>query len=273
MTRKILADKSPKSLPAPLAMSTPPPDPTSTPIPFRSSASKDEPKEAEAPHPKPGLPTPKLRLKVADLSHPGSIIFFKTTNPVSVLSDAVNSVLHTLYPSTDSNKIPPTRSITLVLRPMDGVAYTTGSDLDDDHKEIHFSLNYIANVPSEPAKRQQEEIAGVLVHEMVHAWQWNAFGTAPGGLIEGIADFVRLRANLSPPHWKKEAGGDWDAGYQHTGYFLDWIEDKFGKGSVVKVNEKLRVGPYEEKEFWNSLFGKTVDRLWAEYSEKLRGSQ
>lgn len=37
---------------------------------------------------------------------------------------------------------------------------------------------------------------GVCVHEMVHCWQWNAKGTCPGGLIEGIADYVRLRSGL-----------------------------------------------------------------------------
>ena len=247
------------------------PDPTSTPIPIRPSSSKEEYKEAPAPHPKPDIPKIKLRLKVADISHPGSSIFFRNTNPVLALSDAVTSVLQTLYASKKT--MPPTRSVTLVLRSMDGVAYTTGSDLDNDHKEIHFNLNYIAGIPSEPSNRQKDEIAGVLTHEMVHAWQWNGFGTAPGGLIEGIADFVRLRADLSPPHWSKEAGGDWDAGYQHTGYFLDWIDGKFGQGSVIRMNEKLRIGKYEEKEFWNSLFNRTVDSLWAEYSEKLKGSQ
>ena len=154
---------------------------------------------------------------------------------------------------------------------MKGVAYTTGSELDDDHKEIHFSLDYIASIPSDPPRRQKDEIQGVLVHEMVHVWQWNALGTAPSGLIEGIADFVRLRANLSPPHWKKEGGGDWDAGYQHTGYFLEWIESKFGEGSVMRINENLRDKEYVEKVFWKELFGKDVGSLWEDYSQTLDG--
>ena len=150
---------------------------------------------------------------------------------------------------------------------MDGVAYTTGIDLDDDHKEIHFSLDYIAQIP---ADRQRHEIEGVIVHEMVHCWQWNALGTAPGGLVEGIADFVRLKALLSPPHWKKESGGDWDAGYQHTAYFLEWMDTKFGEGSVVRVNEELRNKKYEEQKFWLGLFGKSVKDLWSEYKVGFR---
>lgn len=149
---------------------------------------------------------------------------------------------------------------------MDGVAYTKGSDLDGDHKEIHFSLDYINGIPS---ARHKDEIQGVLVHEMVHCWQWNAVATAPGGLIEGIADYVRLKAGLSPPHWKKEGGGQWDAGYQHTGYFLEWIESTCGGGSVRKINHALKDKQYEEDDFWEQLFGKKVSLLWKEYEGSL----
>lgn len=149
---------------------------------------------------------------------------------------------------------------------MDGVAYTTGSDLDNDHKEIHLSLDYIKIIPS---ARQKDEIQGVLVHEMVHCWQWNALGTAPGGLIEGIADFVRLKAGFSPPHWAKAGGGQWDAGYQHTAYFLEWIERTCGEGSVRKINNALKGRQYEEHDFWEQLFDKNVGLLWKEYQVSL----
>ncbi|MCJ1370398.1 hypothetical protein MMC20_001611 [Loxospora ochrophaea] len=253
-------------------MSAAPSEPTPSPIPVRhSSSSSSLAKEAaDRPHPKPSYPNPKLRLKVGDLSHKGALIFFSNANPAQNLLTAVETVLSSLYsPSRKNEHIPPTRSVTLILRSMPGVAYTTGTDLDSDHKEIHFSLDYIAGVPQSPPTRQAEEIAGVLVHEMVHCWQWNALGTAPSGLIEGIADFVRLKAGLSPPHWRKEAGGDWDAGYQHTGYFLDWVESICGEGSVRKVNLELKDKKYVEGRFWKGLFGKTVAQLWQEYSESL----
>lgn len=96
---------------------------------------------------------------------------------------------------------------------MDGVAYTTGSDSGDDDKKIYFSIDYILDVSKRLSQPGQSgaEIHGVLVHEMVHCWQWNGLGTAPGGLIEGMADFVRLKAGLSPSHWKR-GGEKWDAG-------------------------------------------------------------
>jgi hypothetical protein len=147
---------------------------------------------------------------------------------------------------------------------MPGVAYTTGSELDSEHKEIHFSLDYIHNSIS--SARMTDEIMGVLTHEMVHCYQYNAFGTCPGGLIEGIADWVRLNAKLSPPHWKKETSGKWDAGYQQTGYFLEYLENRFGEGLVRRVNEKLRIVRYEEKKFWTELCGRPVEQLWGDYA-------
>ena len=90
---------------------------------------------------------------------------------------------------------------------MNGVAYTTGTDLDHDHKELHFNLNYIANTK---AASKREELLGVLCHELVHCFQWAANGTCPGGLVEGVADWVRLRAGLAAGHWKQEASGKWD---------------------------------------------------------------
>lgn len=74
---------------------------------------------------------------------------------------------------------------------MDGVAYTFGSD-DGSEKEVHFSLKHIVNsykgdTDDKKNARVREEILGVLTHEIVHCYQYNGQGTAPGGLIEGIA--------------------------------------------------------------------------------------
>jgi hypothetical protein len=114
---------------------------------------------------------------------------------------------------------------------------------------------------------------GVLRHEMVHCWQWAANGTCPGGLIEGIADWVRLHSDLAPPHWKQESNGDWDAGYQHTGYFLDYLEKRFGAGTVVKINERLRNRDYLEEDFWHVCCGHPVKSLWEAYGRSLSGAE
>ena len=78
---------------------------------------------------------------------------------------------------------------------MEGVAHTFGSH---KQKEIHFSLDYI----KKSAKRARDEIMGVLVHEVVHCYQYDACNTCPGGLIEGIAgietvDYICLHHDIS----------------------------------------------------------------------------
>ncbi|KAF2472918.1 BSP-domain-containing protein [Lindgomyces ingoldianus] len=213
---------------------------------------------------------PLLRLELRDLSSSGSRAFLRLLHASTTLEDAVASVLSHLYTGLPVHCIPPTRSITLVLRSMGGVAYTTGLDIDDDHKEIHFSTDYINGVPEH---RQKEEMQGVIVHEMVHCWQHNALGSAPGGLIEGIADWVRLKAGFAPPHWKRMTSGEWDAGYEKTGYFLEWLESGHGVDIVRRINEGLRECRYEEGEFWGKCCGKGVEELWEEYQKSLKGQE
>jgi hypothetical protein len=74
------------------------------------------------------FPQPKLRLKIQDLNHPGAAKFLGAVNAGNVLSTAVENVLRLLYRSTldRDTTVPPTRSVTLILRDMGGVAYTTG---------------------------------------------------------------------------------------------------------------------------------------------------
>ncbi|KAK0666688.1 peptidase of plants and bacteria-domain-containing protein [Cercophora samala] len=251
------------------------PSTTQTPIPIHNPPTTDnttsnDPPTTTTTTPKP-FPLPTLRLENRHLTHPASPLFFTSINPATVLSDSLQNVLRLLYhtPSSHNFTPPPTRSITLILRDMDGVAYTTGTDLDHDHKEIHFNLNHISNVASHPSPtnpaRVRDEIVGVITHELVHCYQWDAKHTCPGGLIEGIADWVRLNCDLSPPHWKKEVDGAWDRGYQHTAYFLQYLEDIFGNGTVRRLNEHLRHHKYHEDSFWEEQFGLGVEELYEGY--------
>jgi len=88
-------------------------------------------------------------------------------------------------------------------------------------------------------------------------------------LIEGIADFVRLRAGLAPPHWSRQRGGRWDEGYEVTGYFLDWIEKRHF-GFVRGVNAILRDAKWDEGVF-KLITGKSVHELWHEYRKEIVG--
>ena len=92
-------------------------------------------------------------------------------------------------------------------------------------------------------------------------------GTAPSGLIEGIADYVRLRAGFAPPHWRPGRGKRWDEGYDVTGYFLGWIEERH-EGFVRGVNAILRDAHWDEGVF-KLITGKSVQDLWNEYQKTL----
>lgn len=122
--------------------------------------------------------------------------------------------------------------------------------------------------------RRRAEIIGVATHEAVHCLQHDASGTAPGGLIEGIADYVRLKAGLAPPHWAKgkRVGERWDEGYQRTAFFLEWMEREEvgvgGKGAVARINRGLAGRrEYQEEEFWREVLGMGVGELWRRYVE------
>ncbi|ROW15146.1 hypothetical protein VPNG_02954 [Cytospora leucostoma] len=254
--------------------------PTATPLPEirRKERSHDHHDNDDDGNHKDEFPLPKLRLHIQDITHPGASRFLSAIDASTILPHSVEAVLKLLYVSTrhDVYKPPPTRSVTLFLEDIGGVAYTKGSDLDDDHKEIHLSLNYIKGVKQAPEGSDGDvtgayEIRGVLVHELVHCFQYNGKGASPGGLVEGIADWVRLNANLGAPHWKRGTVPDkWDQGYERTAYFLDWLENKFGRGTVRNINEELRGRKYNQSEFWVGLFGSDIDDLWKEYLRVLK---
>ncbi|KAF8628278.1 hypothetical protein AX15_004042 [Amanita polypyramis BW_CC] len=206
----------------------------------------------------------RYRLSIEDLGHEGVDIFLKAfgPNPRNLLQRCVTSVVHTLYNDIPTDSQPIVKSITLVLSLMLGVAHTTGTEQD---KEIYFSLPYIQTLPPALAA---SEIEGVLVHEIVHCFQYNALDTCPGGLIEGIADFVRLRTGLAPPHWTTDKDGNWDAGYEKTGYFLNWIETRQANAGTLGFVKSLNLA-MRHKRFDPSIFADLtqlpLDGLWDLY--------
>ncbi|KAA8545813.1 hypothetical protein F0562_020736 [Nyssa sinensis] len=97
---------------------------------------------------------------------------------------------------------------------------------------------------------------------------WNGSGQTPGGLIEGIADFVRLKAGYAPAHWVQPGQGDrWDQGYDVTAHFLDYC-NSLRNGFVAELNRKMRSG--YDATYYVELLGKTVDQLWSDYKAKYK---
>lgn len=75
---------------------------------------------------------------------------------------------------------------------------------------------------------------------------------------------------LQPPHWKEGKGATWDAGYEATGFFLEWVERRYGAGSVRELNARLAGRAYDERVF-KDLTGRRVGKLWEMYRASLDG--
>ncbi|KAJ3286322.1 hypothetical protein HK104_009104 [Borealophlyctis nickersoniae] len=247
--------------------------------------SRSSPVSATPTRPTPSWPEPDFSYEIRDTSPTGKLFSKVVPDPCAWFPSISRSVLGHLY--SDPLCAPTCFSyIHVVIRDFEGVAYCCDVECDNRRgKEIHLSTRHLKNIagrdalvkdddeadttaaPAEWKRRLRWEIDGVICHETVHAWQRNGNGTAPGGLIEGIADYVRLRAGLAPPHWVKGKGGKWDDGYSTTGYFLAWIEDNSAhpvEGFVRNLNFMLQDSAWDDGLF-EVLAGKGLEALWEEY--------
>lgn len=98
------------------------------------------------------------------------------------------------------------------------------------------------------------------------------FQTSPLFTTSLPIDFVRLHEKLDPPHWKKGPGEKWDDGYEKTAYFLDWIEDRYGDGTIRELNESLRDSTYHLRIF-ESITGRPLPKLWTMYCMSFKGDE
>ncbi|KNA12593.1 hypothetical protein SOVF_124460 isoform A [Spinacia oleracea] len=171
------------------------------------------------------------------------------------LSSATDFIWNTFQQTNPADRKSTIQQVSLTVETMDGVAYTSND-------QIHLSANYVQGYSG----NVKTEVTGVLYHEMTHVWQWTGNGQAPGGLIEGIADYVRLKAGYAPSHWVRAGQGNrWDQGYDVTARFLDYC-NSLRNGFVAELNKKMR-GGYSDA-FFNDLLGKSVNQLWTDYKAK-----
>lgn len=234
------------------------------------------------PHPDPPQTTPN---PTAVFSINNTV---RTTSLAYDLPQPLPPPQHPLPPPKPDNWPPQeVRSVTLIIRSMSGVAYTTGTDLDESHKEIHLNIGYLEstlkNLSSKPKHEADAlfryELMGVVTHEMVHVFQHNAHGTCPGGLVEGIADYVRLKSGLGAKHWnpwpaeKDTRGEKWDEGYQKTAWFLVWVEEEVEtvgsglKDVIARLNNEMRRRKWDDGKVWKDVVGVSVEKMWKRYTD------
>jgi hypothetical protein len=106
---------------------------------------------------------------------------------------------------------------------------------------------------------------GMVVHELTHVVQaYRRAGRGAGWLVEGIADYVRFCKYEPKVEVKVRKRDQAKAGYRVTARFLGWVEQKYDKQLVNKLNRALREGDYRDALF-ERYTGKNIDDLWAEY--------
>lgn len=168
-----------------------------------------------------------------------------------ILKSASEFIWRTFRQPTDADR-KSVQQLILIVKPMIGLAYATNN-------EIHFNADYIASYNGD----LKVMFTGVLYHEVAHVWQWFGNANASDGLIEGIADYVRLEAGYLAPHWAQPGGGDrWNQGYDVTARFLEYC-NSLKDGFVAELNARMR-NSYSVT-FFKELLGKTVDQLWSDY--------
>ena len=149
----------------------------------------------------------------------------------------------------------------LTIRPMDGVAYTSGTNVD---------------VSSSWCQDQMHgEAIGSLVHELVHVVQHYQHRDNPGWLVEGLADYIRWFLYEPQSHgadvvWIQHRGKNfsprYDGSYRVTANFLNWTREKYDPNIAAEVSAAMRDGKYTE-DFWKQHTGKSVQDLGAEWKQ------
>lgn len=216
---------------------------------------------------------PRFALHIRNWSLPGAKRFLSVVQDPSILEEVAKFITETLF---DNQHPPPeVRSITIAitsheaLSTMQAAAFHSASDLDSVHHMIEIGEPYLATID---AGRLHDEVLGLCLHEMVHCFHARGNKECPQGLIEGLADWVRLRRGLAPPHWEASISSRWDAGYDTTAYFLEHLERAYGTGTVARINSMACSSSYRKSD-WEDLFGKDVEALWQEYCTVVKAKE
>jgi hypothetical protein len=157
-------------------------------------------------------------------------------------------------------------SYTITLKPMDGVAYTTGTAVFANKQFLQNEIH--------------GQAIGALVHESVHVVQ--QFGrkgysnNGPGWFVEGTADYIRWFMYEPQSHgadldWMRHQNFKdvrYDGSYRFSANFLDWVSGHYDKDIVDQVTAAIRNGKYTP-DTWKQYTGKTAPELGAEWRKNL----
>lgn len=152
---------------------------------------------------------------------------------------------------TDDSERPLPPTVRIVFeKEMKGVAYA-------GRGEIHIAAEWVRAHPHD---------FGMVAHELTHLVQRYPRNQA-GWLVEGIADYVRLR-HFEPALPRPRinfARARYTDSYKTTASFLIWLEEKYGPDLVPRLSNSLRAGAYTDAKF-KEFTGKELPELWNDFA-------
>jgi predicted alpha-1,2-mannosidase len=151
----------------------------------------------------------------------------------------------------------------VTIRPMGGVAYTSGTSVDVSAEWIRSQLK----------RPEWNEAAGSVIHELAHVVQQYKTRGNPGWLVEGIADYLRwfhFEPVAHRPKLRDPSRARYSDSYKTTAGFLEYVVANHDHELVLKLNAAMRQGRYSAG-LWKDCTGLSAQELWTEYVASLAG--
>jgi PKD repeat protein len=191
--------------------------------------------------------------------------------PIELINTVCMDVCKILYRSVDEINVLDTLDYSI-----EDIETISAKGGNPPHINIFFSSSYLKNKKGEMTKEALiGEIVGVLYHEITHGYQNSpkgagayANGTDYFGFLEGMADYVRLKAGYSSFEYRKP-GGNWNDGYKTSAFFIDWLHTK-DADFVYKLNQTaLTLIPWSWEKATQEILSQSTQELWNEYQDFL----
>ncbi len=212
--------------------------------------------------------TPTFTLQMEDTGPKGQIFTDAVPDPEPFVQEIGRTVCRILYRELD--EVRDANHITLIIR--DDPDYAGWKMGDVGNITVMISTQHLAQVQGQ-GMDVATEIHGILLHEMTHMYQNDdkapGEGTYPDlpNVVEGVADFVRIRAGYPPSGAQPSKDGSWDdTGYWKPAFFMLWIDGKH-PDFLYHLNLTMVAGdgvPWTPDTI-QDITGVSVDDLWAEY--------
>ena len=206
----------------------------------------------------------------------GATIFHAAIpNVEQMMKDTCLEICKKIYNNNSEARNNFTKLNLILVNDPNGVAWKSGSGSEIT---IGISAQYIGNFYHQNGNSNDmvlKEVSGVLAHEGTHGYQYSpnncgsyTQGTDFFGFIEGTADYVRTVTKGFTPTRYASKGGNWNDGYNTTGFFITWIVNNKKPTFAIELN---RTAANYSTWSWDAackqITGEGVQSLWDQYQK------